>query len=311
MKEKQNDFLCEVMQEHEFSLDNAFAKGKIVELQLNGFMVCYREVEISRLHKVDIETPFPFYKLLFEFGESDTEVTTFELGDKLSLSKGNYNLLYLPKNDHIFNFGLGKRKTLEISFTHHFLNTVAGIKLEDFFSKPLPDAVASRVLWDSNKKITKDIEEYLTKFCNCSLSGLAKKAYLESLIMEFVQHIFSKNSLDKNTELQSGINNEVFQNLEVYIKSNYRSNLTIAELAQLTGMNTSKFKIEFKKEFKTTVFKYITGIRMDKAKFFLTTQQHTIAQIAYEVGYKNPQHFTVAFKKYFGVLPSSLLKEQV
>jgi AraC-like DNA-binding protein len=32
----------------------------------------------------------------------------------------------------------------------------------------------------------------------------------------------------------------------------------------------------------------------------------TVAAIAMEVGYKNATHFTAAFKKYFGYLPSDV-----
>jgi AraC-like DNA-binding protein len=45
---------------------------------------------------------------------------------------------------------------------------------------------------------------------------------------------------------------------------------------------------------------------MEKAKEILSKRGMNISEVAYEVGYKNPQHFTVAFKKYFGYVPSKL-----
>ncbi|WP_234859251.1 helix-turn-helix domain-containing protein [Aquimarina aquimarini] len=41
----------------------------------------------------------------------------------------------------------------------------------------------------------------------------------------------------------------------------------------------------------------------------LIEEELTIAEISYAVGYKNPQHFTAAFKRKFGYLPSNLKKE--
>ncbi|WP_103192391.1 helix-turn-helix domain-containing protein [Formosa algae] len=38
----------------------------------------------------------------------------------------------------------------------------------------------------------------------------------------------------------------------------------------------------------------------------MSEQGYTIAETAYEIGYKNPQHFTAAFKKKYNYLPSKL-----
>ena len=48
---------------------------------------------------------------------------------------------------------------------------------------------------------------------------------------------------------------------------------------------------------------------MEKAKTLILNENYTVAEASYKVGYKNPQHFTVAFKKMYGYLPSELIKE--
>ncbi len=45
---------------------------------------------------------------------------------------------------------------------------------------------------------------------------------------------------------------------------------------------------------------------MNEARRLLLSGEMNIAEVADTVGYKNPNHFTTAFKKYFGFVPSEL-----
>jgi AraC-like DNA-binding protein len=45
---------------------------------------------------------------------------------------------------------------------------------------------------------------------------------------------------------------------------------------------------------------------MEKAKELILEKNYNIAETSYSVGYKHAQHFTVAFKKMYGYLPSEL-----
>jgi AraC-like DNA-binding protein len=45
---------------------------------------------------------------------------------------------------------------------------------------------------------------------------------------------------------------------------------------------------------------------MEQAKHMLLEQGKTVGEAADQAGYRNAHHFTAAFKKYFGYLPSQL-----
>ena len=57
--------------------------------------------------------------------------------------------------------------------------------------------------------------------------------------------------------------------------------------------------------FHTTIFAYYNGLRMERAKYLLMDSGKSISEVSDEIGYKNPQHFTVAFKKKFGLSPKN------
>ena len=94
--------------------------------------------------------------------------------------------------------------------------------------------------------------------------------------------------------------------VEAYIRKNLKETVKILDLSEIAGFNTTKLKRDFKKLYGMPVFKYITALRMEFAKTLITQDGASIAHAAFEVGYANPQHFTTAFKRTMGYLPSEL-----
>ncbi|MDO7745018.1 MAG: helix-turn-helix transcriptional regulator, partial [Pedobacter sp.] len=50
---------------------------------------------------------------------------------------------------------------------------------------------------------------------------------------------------------------------------------------------------------------YIRSYRLQKSKHLLLKSQMTIAEVAYQVGFSNPKHFSKYFKQEFDILPSA------
>ncbi|MCC9041578.1 helix-turn-helix domain-containing protein [Myroides sp. M-43] len=48
----------------------------------------------------------------------------------------------------------------------------------------------------------------------------------------------------------------------------------------------------------------LNRMKSKRAKRLLLDHKWYVGEVSEHLGYKNPQHFTVAFKKYYGVLPS-------
>ncbi|SIS85952.1 AraC-type DNA-binding protein [Zobellia uliginosa] len=93
---------------------------------------------------------------------------------------------------------------------------------------------------------------------------------------------------------------------ESVLKKNLQNPPTILELSVITGINQFKLKQNFKWVFGKPIFTYVTELRMEEAKKLTRDEGCTISETAYRVGYKNPQHFTAAFKRKYNYLPSRL-----
>lgn len=81
---------------------------------------------------------------------------------------------------------------------------------------------------------------------------------------------------------------------------------SLEELARACGLNTFKLKQGFKQLFGSSVHALYQQERMRKAWQLITSGQLSISEAGYVVGYTNLSHFSVAFRKEFGVLPSEI-----
>lgn len=90
-----------------------------------------------------------------------------------------------------------------------------------------------------------------------------------------------------------------------YIHQDIAVNYTIEELANVACLSTTQFKHLFNKDVQLSPFKYLTKLRMEKARTLLTNTDMPVSRIAEEVGFSNPSSFTRSFNGYFGLPPKS------
>jgi AraC-like DNA-binding protein len=80
---------------------------------------------------------------------------------------------------------------------------------------------------------------------------------------------------------------------------------TLDELAFLAGLSKSYLSSVFKEVVGMGLQDYLFQARINKAKDLLGDINLTIKQIAYEVGFRDPDHFSRTFKKKTGITPTN------
>ncbi len=101
---------------------------------------------------------------------------------------------------------------------------------------------------------------------------------------------------------------EKMEQAKIILESDLQCPPSLAQLAHLVGLNETYLKVHFKAFFQSTVYGYVKSQRMEQAKKLLIRGEMNISEIASEVGYKYPTHFSAAFKKSIGVSPKDFLK---
>jgi AraC-like DNA-binding protein len=135
--------------------------------------------------------------------------------------------------------------------------------------------------------------------------------YLESLSMQILLQILRESdtchaSQRDLSSLPTRDLNRIYVARD-YIKKNFASPPSIRELARRVGMNQTKLKGAFREVTGMTIYEYILRCRMERATILLQTQEYSVAEVAYQVGYTYPANFTHAFKKFHGALPRTLI----
>lgn len=90
-----------------------------------------------------------------------------------------------------------------------------------------------------------------------------------------------------------------------YLNENYMYDLSLEEIASFTGRSLSAFKRDFQKISEMPPQKWLMQKRLEAAHDMLKQNNKKVSEVYTEVGFKNLSHFSQAFKKYFGITPST------
>lgn len=95
-------------------------------------------------------------------------------------------------------------------------------------------------------------------------------------------------------------------NLEEFMNRNYKFNVSIERFAYLTGRSISAFKRDFKHIFFDTPSRWLVGKRLEEAYFLIERKGKKPSDIYIDLGFEDLSHFSFAFKKKYGLVPSVL-----
>jgi len=99
-----------------------------------------------------------------------------------------------------------------------------------------------------------------------------------------------------------------FEKALQFISVNFRSQLSLAQVAEKSGMSVSSFVRFFKKKTGMTFVDYLNSLRIFEACKLLRDPGQSVLQISMRCGFNNQSHFNRVFKKSVGVSPGKFKK---
>ncbi|HTI91711.1 MAG TPA: AraC family transcriptional regulator [Puia sp.] len=91
-----------------------------------------------------------------------------------------------------------------------------------------------------------------------------------------------------------------------FMQDNASQNLTIEEIAGQVCLNKFHFHYNFKEVYNTTPHRYFTELKLQKAFKLLQTQQHSVTEVCFLLGFESPGSFSNLFKRRFKISPSQI-----
>lgn len=99
--------------------------------------------------------------------------------------------------------------------------------------------------------------------------------------------------------------NEVFN----YVKTNFKEDIALDTVADLTSLTAPSFCRYFKKVTHKTFTQFVNEYRLVHASRLLAEQPMSITEVCFESGFNNFSHFNKKFKAFTGKNPSEYRKE--
>ncbi len=149
-------------------------------------------------------------------------------------------------------------------------------------------------------KITSELRHPLDKHSNRLIVGNIE------LFLDYCQRFYDRQFISRQLD-NAGILEKFDRLLTVYFKSDKPQTIglpTVGFAADELHLSANYFGDLIKKETGRTALEYIQAKLLDVAKEKLFTPDKSVSEVAYELGFKYPQHFTRFFRQHIGQSPS-------
>lgn len=132
-----------------------------------------------------------------------------------------------------------------------------------------------------------------------ALEGSADMADFEQCLSEIVYGEINHKLTEKLANVSA-----YAQQAKEYIDRHYMENVTLETIAKRLNINPTYLSVVFKNEMKMNYNKYLTMVRMEKAKELLRQCDKNLTQVAHAVGYDRTAYFSNVFKMHMGIKPT-------
>lgn len=228
----------------------------------------------------------------------------------ISLNNQQHNLIAISKDTLLTSSDTeADIDLIVISLSASFLNSYLPVQHPTAKNLLNTDLSAPRALSSHSLYITPEIGSILNSIENSGHTGFCMELFFESKVIELLVLQLVQAEQTTIEELPGKLKKEEVDKMnevrEILINDS-NSQHSLRTLAHMVGTNEFNLKKNFKMVFGTTVYGYLNQHKMEEAKKILMSGHYNVSEVSSKMGYKHATHFTSAFKKYFGYLPTKI-----
>ena len=223
---------------------------------------------------------------------------------------GSQNFKYDPHNEfHHRAFANVPYHIIHFSARPEYLLSI--LPPDENWSKRLQDQLVRDVPMVGERFVPISLlqQRALSNLLHCPLEGpmaaLLMEASITQLLVLQLHALYAEKSGSRPATLPKR-DLETAHSVREHLRKNFLEEHSLDDLARQFATNTSKLMALFRKTFGTSIFEYLSELRMEYARNLLESENHLVCEVARTLGYKNPNHFSTAFKKHFGINPKQL-----
>jgi AraC family transcriptional regulator len=151
-------------------------------------------------------------------------------------------------------------------------------------------------------------DHVLTTLTGCVRSQLEAglpggRMALETVGSSIVAHIMTLYAVETEHFSRGGLTPRQLQKVRRMMGTAYEKYVSVNDLAEATGLSYYGFSHAYKEATGEAPYQTLQRLRMEHAKTLLRDTRLTLTQIAAELHFASPSHFSTMFKRMFGITP--------
>lgn len=125
------------------------------------------------------------------------------------------------------------------------------------------------------------------------------------LIAEYLSMTYDtmQSTHRSGTHRYNSMENTILSHASEYIRQNFLNHISIAELADFCHCSESHLSHIFKRRMNVNINTYINKVRVEASKNFLVDSDSSIADIAFSVGFNDPNYYSRVFSSLVSISP--------
>ena len=139
------------------------------------------------------------------------------------------------------------------------------------------------------------------------LTQVGELAIINDELSTFLEYVMA--DIQKN---RAQLKNSLVLKSLTFLEEHYNDpDTTLKSISQYLHVSPSYFSAIFKKETGKSFIDTLTEMKMNKAKELVITTDQKMFEIAFACGYEDQHYFSYSFKKYFGLSPTKMRKQNL
>ena len=226
-------------------------------------------------------------------------------GGSMVLDPQTSNMLRIPEPRMVFHLRQGqiiKQFSYDVSAAYFERSLDGRIpkELEPFFKEDQDESYLVELA------PTSEMKRIALSALTCSLNGTLRKFFVEGAILQLVAlqgQNFQQLQAEKKVLALTKREQQRIHEARQLLLEDLAVPPSLSELASLMHLSEKKLNAGFKLLFGVTVFEMLRDERLDAARKALETEEVSLKQVAFRVGYQHSNNFIKAFTKRYGVPP--------
>jgi len=133
------------------------------------------------------------------------------------------------------------------------------------------------------------------------------RLYAESLGTALVAHVLRRYAR-VGTMVRRGMSRSQLERVMNYIGDNISSNLSLADLAAVSGLGASTFRALFKQSVGVPVHQYVIRRRVETAANLLSRGGARLSEVAVQAGFVDQSHMARCMRRILGLTPAAVMR---